>query len=378
MNKNLLVVTGILWCAFIFNACDKNNDPSPEEELPTSYKVITNGNAAVTSIVQEDNDYLPLQIVQTIPSFSNISSAAVESAPGRRSAHTKNAQPRIGETGTFPANLPIMFFFDDKIYLNSVEDNVVIKADGQQIYGTIVINEGANGYAILTFTPWAEFKVNSRIEIIVKNGIQDKNGNKMATDFNLIYEVSPKAEGEFSGNKGFENGTSGILFIGDGNILNGTHGSITPQEGNKFAAISSGDQLISQSGHAIGGATSTMILGPINSKISTLSFRYDFISAEFNEFVDSEFDDVAMITVYGPKGSYSEFLTSVNRVRFGNQLFTGLGMPDDGDNYAGHTGWQTRQITLTDVGTPAYITFIVTDVSDLIYSSILAIDNLNY
>jgi len=321
---------------------------------------------------------LPLKIVQTIPSFSNAPFASVKSASTRQGSTTKSVQTRVGETGTFPANLPIIFFFDDKIYLNSVADNVVIKADGKQIYGTIVINEGANGYAILTFTPWAEFKVNSRIEIVVKEGLQDKNGNKMATDFNLIYEVSPKAEGEFSGNKGFENGTSGILFIGDGSILSGTHGSIAPQEGNKFAAISSGDQLVSQSGHAIGGATSTMILGPINSKIGTLSFYYDFISAEFNEYVDSEFDDVAMITVYGPKGSYSEFLTSVNRVRFDNQPFTDLGMPDDGDSYAGHTGWQSRQITLNDVGTPAYITFIITDVSDLIYSSILAIDNLNY
>lgn len=377
MNRKLLLAAGILW-SVLFGACDKNDDNAKgQEEAPTSYNVITNGNAAVTSITQEDNDHMPLQIVQTIPSFSNMSVASVKSTSPRRSTTTKSVQTRVGETGTFPANLPIMFFFDDKIYLNSVEDNVVIKADGQQIYGTIVINEGSNGYAILTFTPWAEFQVNSRIEIEVKTGLQDKNGNSMAADFNLIYEVSPKAEGEFSGNKGFENGTSGILFIGDGSILDGTHGSIAPWEGSKFAAISSGDGLVS-SGYAIGEATSTMILGPINSKIGTLSFQYDFISAEFNEYVDSEYDDVAMITVSGPKGAYSEFLTSVNRVRYDNQTFTGLGMPDDGDEYAGHTGWQGRQITLDDVGTPAYITFIVTDVSDHIYSSILAIDNLNY
>lgn len=377
MKKSLLLFAGVLG-ACIFGACDKNDDNSPSKDTgPLSYNVITNGNAAVTSITQEDNDHMPLQIVQTIPSFSNMSVASVKSTSPRRSTTTKSVQTRVGETGTFPANLPIMFFFDDKIYLNSVEDNVVIKADGQQIYGTIVINEGSNGYAILTFTPWAEFQVNSRIEIEVKAGLQDKNGNSMAAAFNLIYEVSPKAEGEFSGNKGFENGTSGILFIGDGSILDGTHGSIAPQEGSKFAAISSGDGLVS-SGYAIGEATSTMILGPINSKIGTLSFQYDFISAEFNEYVDSEYDDVAMITVSGPKGAYSEFLTSVNRVGTNNQTFTGLGMPDDGDEYAGHTGWLSRQITLDDVGTPAYITFIVTDVSDHIFSSVLAIDNLNY
>ncbi len=370
------LIAKLIFGMFVFCACSSNDSiDNPNIDI-TSYNIITNGNAAVTTITEEDNDYQPLKIVQTIPSFTNTTFS--KSVSERQSSSEKKMQTRSEEIGFFPANLPIMFFFDDKIYLNSVEDNIIIKVDGERIYGTIVINEGANGYAILTFTPWAEFKVNSYIEVVVKADLQDKNGNNMLMDYNLIYEVSPKPEGEFSSNKGFENGTSGILFIGDGNIISETHGEISSQEGNKFAAISSGDMLVSQSGCAVGRATSTMILGPINSTIETLSFHYNFISAEFNEYVDSEFDDVAMITVYGPQGSYSEFITSVNKIRFDNENFTGFGMPDDGDSYAGHTGWKHHQIKLDKIGTPAYITFIITDVSDKIFSSIFAVDNLNY
>ncbi len=372
--KKLNILLFILIGGLLAVSCDKNNGPG--EEQPSEYKIITNGNGAVSAITTEGNDNRPLKIVQTIPSFTGMTATT----PVRESRGTKYPETRnTPALGTFPANLPIIFFFDDKIYLNSVVNNIQIIVDGKQIFGTIIINEGANGYAILTFTPYQEFNVNSSIEVTVKKGLQDKNGNEMDEDFSLIYQISPKGEGEFSGNNGFESGSKGVLFIGDGSIMSGNHGSLIPQEGNKFAAISSGDNLVSPNGNAVGGATSTMILGPINKDFTSLTFYYDFVSAEFNDFVGSIFDDVAMITIYGPKGSHSEFITSVNTVRENNQPFTGFpNMPDNGDSYAGHTGWVQRKIDFSQVGTPAYITFIVTDVSDHILSSILAVDNLSY
>lgn len=65
-----------------------------------------------------------------------------------------------------------------------------------------------------------------------------------------------------------------MMFLGIGLITISCSKSNIPQEGNRFAAISSGDQLVSE-GHSIGNA----------------SFWYNFISAEFNDYVDSEFDD---------------------------------------------------------------------------------------
>lgn len=123
-----------------------------------------------------------------------------------------------------------------------------------------------------------------------------------------------------------------------------------------------------------------MILGPIEKNIKNLSFHYDFISAEFNEWVGSVFDDCVVMTIYGPYGSYSIMLTSVNIIGQDNTQFNDYpNMPDEGDPYAGHIGWTAANINdIPYVGTPAYISFTVTDVGDTIYSSIFTIDNINY
>jgi hypothetical protein len=372
--KVISILAVVLMTAF-FAGCDKNE--SEENEIDYSqFKIINNGTGAVEAIT-DPNDTDPLEIVQTIPSLGNLASNSAPSArqgkdlPLLRAAQTTSI-------GSFPANLPIMFFFNDKIYLNSVKDNIEIIVDEESIKGVIAINEGANGYAILTFTPWKEFTINKTISVTVKKGIQDKGGNKMLADVKITYQTSKGSNGNFDGNKGFEKGDEGLVFIGDGAVITG-EAPLLAQEGQSLAAISSGEAIVSESGYAIGNTSSMVILGPISKSISSVSFYYDFISAEFNDYVNTEFDDCAMITVYGPKGSYSEFINSVNKIGYSNTAFSGFPkMPDGGDNYAGHIGWTSRKINFSEVGSPAYITFTVTDVSDQILSSILAIDNISF
>lgn len=379
-KKKLTLFLNALLCIFAFSFASCSNDDEEKDDSGINYnefKIVNNGNGAVTSITDTE-DSEALEIVQTIPSFSNILPATKALNQRERQYGYVSAQTRAANDGVFPANLPIMFFFNDKILLSSIVDNLIIVADGTEVKGTVVINEGANGYAILTFTPWKEFKVNKSISATIKKGIQDDGGNEMLADLVLSYTTNQPGTGNFDNNKGFENGEEGVAVLGDGSVLSGKTGDLTPQSGNCFAAISSGDQLVSAHGYAIGEASSLLILGPINKEISTLSFYYDFISAEFDDYVDSEFDDCAMITVSGPKGAYSAFITSVNTIRFDNQVFTYPGMPDDGDEKAGHIGWTQKTMNIPSIGVPAYITFTVTDVSDHILSSILAVDNLNY
>lgn len=365
---------GIFFSCFVFTSCD--NDGNDNDDIDYSeFKIVNNSNGAVTSLV--DDDYEPLEILQTIPSLSSSSLYSLKSSSARAGGELRAAADDA--LGSFPANLPIMFFFNDKIYLNSIKDNIEILVDEESVKGTITINEGFDG-AILTFIPWKEFKVNKSISVTVKKGLQDKGGNEMLEDVNLLYQTVKGAEGAFDGNGGFEKGSNGVMFIGDGAIKKGTTGPLGPQEGEYYAAVSSGNSpLVSESGISIGYASSLMILGPVNKDIASIAFYYDFISAEFNDYVNSAFDDCAMITVTGPKGSYSEFITSVNTIAYDNVAFSGYpGMPDSGDSYAGHIGWTKRTLNFSNVGTPAYITFTVTDVSDLILSSILAIDNISY
>lgn len=373
--------------------------PFKNEELPNydEFKIVNNGDkvkGAVEEIIEEDNDGKPLTIVQTVPSIAELmpstSPIKYASIPLLYSAKTDVREQKIGykhavsraeeNNVTFPANLPIMFFFDDKILLPSIKDNFVVTVDGIDVKGTITINASSTGNAIITFTPWNEFQINVNITITIKKGIKDKNGNEMLQDVILSYITNKPEVNKFDDNTNFENSNNGIYLIGDGSIMEGTIGDMTPQEGNHYAAISSGSCLVSSDGNAIGGTSSMMILGPIEKNIKNLSFYYDFISAEFNEYVGSQFDDCVVMTIYGPYGSYSKMLTSVNIIGTENMQFNNYpNMPDTGNEYAGHIGWTAVNINdIPNIGTPAYISFTVTDVGDAIYSSIFTIDNINY
>jgi hypothetical protein len=345
--KTLLRLFYVLIIILVFGC---NKDKNEGSTNPT-YTIVNNGSAGTTSISDTDDD-TALDIAQAVPSVS-------------------------GET--YPKNIPIMFFLNDKVYLNSIEDNFIVTEAGIIIGGTIYVNEASNGYAILIFTPTKEFGAGKAIVVTLKKGIQDDGGNGLTSDYILEFTSESLSTGSFDNNKGFENGTSGVTFIGDGAILSGTHGAVSPQNGSKFGAITTGDELISY-GSAVGGASSMMILGPINTSLSSLSFYYDFISAEFNEYVGSIFDDCAIVTISGPNGSYSGSIATVNTIGTGNntQCLNFDNMPDDGDAYAGHTGWLNKTFSFNNVGTPAYIIFTVTDVSDEIYSSVLIVDNISF
>ena len=366
-------------------ACSKDS----EEDSGINYSefnVINNG-GAVDEIDADQYGTIPLEIVQTIPSFDGGSfdwnaKLKSESSSSRSSASEPLLKAQSAADNTFPANIPIMFFFNNTIYSNTIENNFTVTVGGTEVKGTIVVNVSPQGNAIITFTPWTEFTADKEISVTIKKEMQSGGGIGMLQDLALTYVTSQSVKGNFDSNKGFEKGDEGVFFVGDGAVRTGTTGPLGPYEGNKFAAISSGERLVSESGYAVGSATSMMVLGPINTNISTLNFYYDFISAEFNDYVNSAYDDCAIVTIYGPKGSYSELVSSVNTVGYDNQPFAGFpGMPDGGDSYAGHTDWLPYSISASkigSIGTPAYIIFTVTDVSDHILSSILAVDNIAY
>lgn len=343
-----------------FMSCTKEDSSNEEEEQEqmeeeqeeapnTTFNIFNNGNGAVTSI-EDSNDSNPLTIAQAIPSVENTD---------------------------YNSKLPIILFFDDKILLSSLENNINVTVNGQAIGGTVSINEGANGYAILTFTPNVSYSSGATVVFSLLSGLQDDGGNGLIQDFVFTYTAVTQGQGNFDTNGSFES-TEGVQFIGDGNIMDGTQGCVSPTNGSSFAAITSGSSLIS-SGNAIGGATSVMVLGPIENEFDSVSFNYNFLSSEFQEYVDSEFDDSVIVTVVGNDRAYSEFLTSVNNVGTNNQQCEGFpGLPDDGDSYAGSTGWMSNTMSTSGITGPAYIIFIISDVSDTIYSSAIAIDEITY
>jgi len=323
-----------------------------EDKTSSDFTVISSGNGAV-NVINDLADKEPLTIVQTIPSFANGESDA----------------------NAYQSNAPIVFFFNDKIYQNSIKDNIIITVDDMPVDGTITINEGSSGYAVLTLTPANPLPVGGKIAVAVKKGMQDDGGNQMQNEINFSYVAEQGSQSNFDNNLGFESGENGIAFTGDG-AVGAAQGALVPFEGSRYTAISTGAGIVSDK-TAINSRSSQILLGPIQRPFTSLAFHYNFISAEFNEYVGSRYDDNAMITIYGPRGTHTEIITSVNKVRHSN---TGFGnypkMPDGGDAYTGHTGWQRYQIENINVGYPAYIIFTVTDVGDSRLSSILAVDAL--
>jgi hypothetical protein len=338
-----------LFAAFAFVSCESNDESNSGKD--SFYKIISNGGGGVTTIT-DVADTTPLQIAQAIPSVS-----------GR----------------DYPSNIPIVFFFNDKLLVSSItEDSFIVTENGSQVSGTISVNEASNGYAIFTFTPNHGFSGNADIQITLTTAIQDDGGQGLEQEVVYQYTTFDEPTDDFAGNEGFENGNDGIVFIGDGNVLTGSQGCMDPFEGSSFGGITTGDHLIS-SGDAIGGASSLMILGPYDSDVSSVSFNYNFLSSEFQEYVGSEFDDSFVAVVIGENGAYSELITSVNILGLANtQCFGFPGLPDNGDDYAGTTGWVNKEISFGSLTGPVYIVFIATDVADQIYSTAVGIDNVAF
>ena len=320
-----------------------------EEQAVSSFTVIVSGGGAVTEIIPSASTE-PLRIVQTIPSF--------------RGSDT--------ETSGYQANAPLVFFFNERIYLGSLDGNIEISADGMPVDGTVLINEGSGGEAVLTFTPSNPLPVGTEVSVTMRQGLQDSGGNPMHSDVQLAYIAEQGSDAVFtSAHFGFESGSDGVVFTGDGSIAI-ARGPLLPYEGNHYAAISTGTRLVSETGAAIGHASSQIQLGPITEPFTSLGFYYDFISTEFNDFVGSRYDDTAMVTIYGPRGAHNEIITSINRIGYNDRPFSGY----QGMEGSYHTGWEHHLMENINVGTPAYIIFTVTNVGDTAYPSILAVDTL--
>ncbi|MCX7677595.1 MAG: SPOR domain-containing protein [Spirochaetes bacterium] len=317
-----------------------------EAKTAQGHTIINVGNAGVSTYT-DSYDHLPLGIVQVIPGYGS----------------------SIGPKG------PIIVFFNDRVYLPSISENFIVEENNVVKPGTITIVPNSNGMAIITYIPKKEFEKDSQINVLIKNGLQDDGGNAMNSDYEFSVHATLSSEGNFLENGGFEKENVGIIFQGDGGLYS-SNNVINAPEGTTMAALSTGNILTGNS--ALMNTTSLLICGPIDGTIKEISFKYNLVSAEFNVYVGSIFDDSALLMVSGLETSKVYMITSINIAGYQtNSLpFNAIqGFPDS-DVHNGITGWKDFTIKDINIKGPSTLSFILSDVGDAAYSSILFIDDV--
>ena len=155
---------------------------------------------------------------------------------------------------------------------------------------------------------------------------------------------------------------------------------VMPTEGKTYAAFSSGTAV---GGSAVGATSSMLQSGPLDAAFKTFSFDYDLHSAEFNAYCGSQYDDTFLVVIAGPKGSVAKVVDSVDLVC--DSLMASASSPgmlhtetltgtlED----VGMFGSGRRTISIpTDVGSPAVLAFVVTDVGDSSFTTLVTVDNI--
>jgi hypothetical protein len=315
----------------------------------------------------DEGDFIELNIVQTIP-------------------------PN-GSVGIDPST-SISIFFDDEINPSTISDlSIKVQlSSGGSIYGTYSGEFDTHGNTILKFIPFDPLSENETVEVTleVDGGIEDDGGNTLWSIYEFSFTTQAQTGPLSSNNFGFENGITGYVFSGDGAII-GTAGDIGTHGGSSMAAISTGDQVVS-SNNALGdlygdSTTSILTTGSISVPGGTtgLSFYYNFVSAEFTEWIGDEYDDTFLVTVTGSSSATSQVVTSVNMYtveQFSGEdpvtLPAGFVAADLELNDAFESGWVKKEIDISSLGGQITVSFVISDVGDGVWTTILFLDDIAF
>ena len=113
-----------------------------------------------------------------------------------------------------------------------------------------------------------------------------------------------------------------------------------------------------------------------------MSFDFNFVSAEFNKFVDTEFYDSSVFSITGPDSTTTDVLTTVNLAGIAGNTdcssIAALLSNPTADEFAGQTDYINRTVDVSILGNPLFIMFTMTNVADTFISTILAINDIRF
>lgn len=277
--------------------------------------------------------------------------------------------------------------------VNKLSDNIIINNSCYSMCGNLAdafLNKGAKAYFGNNGEVTNEYATAVCLELVTKLVIAgDVTGYAYSASLDAYYNEGASFEGIGQGNIAVANGCSGIGFEdgisvwnvkGDCRVLNKL-GYVQPIEGDYMAMISTGV------GNTMsGGSISKKINIPANA--TQMSFAWNFISAEFLEFINSQFDDPFYITITCDGIEDKIFVKSVNSVasEFGATK-TSAGKlicvsPDIVlNNYADiwMTDWQGSMVDVSKyAGKNVTIKFTADNAADTAYPSAMLLDAIHF
>ena len=217
----------------------------------------------------------------------------------------------------------------------------------------------------------------------------------------LVFNIASKNPPAPTGALGFEPATAstspgspfhqlqpGWVGFGDTGVVTnpiigmGATGMMTevPSEGAAWGGLSSGSLL---GGAAVNGQSSILETGPMPGTFETLTFDYDFHSAELPTYCGSMYDDTLVAVVSGPNGAYANIVDSVNLVCADKGASGGVPGSLVPETLAGSTtdfamyGTGRKSFSIpASVGSPAVFALAITNVADTAFPSLAAVDNI--
>jgi len=289
--------------------------------------------------------------------------------------------PTPGATNVSPY-APILVFVAASFDAGSVsQDQLTVRVDSEVVSGRFkaITRSTTTVFAFVPSEPWpADSEVKVKIDYVIdtwsfsfSTGPWDAGSiDALTSTADLGFEDAATSEGDDC-EAVVDNGT--VFAFGDAYIGPDAYGSLAPTEGDQHLLLSSGEVL---GGAAIGGTTSYATTRPLDTGGAT-SVKFDkrFVSEEFDEYVGAVYDDGLFFVVWGPDGIAFKEVAGVNDI--GSADSTAGNFPGLTDAEVGPEGTGGKP-DLSDIGSPVVLTWVLTDVSDPLFTSVAQIDNIRF
>jgi hypothetical protein len=312
---------------------------------------------ALSLYCQPVSSALPSQIVQAVP---------------------------LPDSANIPSQAPIVLFAD-ATYANVVFTVMAYTLEGAEDITaevSVVKLTSASGKDVYVLAAKGGLPLGASVVVTISG---DMEGSVV---FNVDHASPPYAEGalDFEGaSPPIADCTTDLMVsqlplgwtaFGDVGVVPET-GTLLPTSGSQLMAMSTGSVLC---GSALGQTSSMLVSGPIRElgESPTLALTYNFQSSEFDDYCNSEYDDTLIGVLSGPKGAVATVIDSVNLIcqRAMHAVGAFPGLPDGGDVIYKETANLPFELT-GDVGSPAVLAFVLTDVGDATLSSLVGIDDIH-